>query len=376
MANSNEEPTKTSPKAEDNRLQQDKIAATNPKTVKSTSNSVILTLPIVLAIIALASALYANYSVQQSRQSSIQQTEHLNALLTDLKQQQLDTKNRLTTMTETANQTQSTLQEQVKDLSKNLQLAMQQRLYQKQDWLILKARYYLELAQINAHWSDDQQATIALLQQADALLVSMPDQQLFAVRQAIASEIAKLQTLPKIDVSGLLSQLDAAQTMTANLPIKQPFNNAKTNNEIKSEDKPSSPWREKLKDSMSALEKLVVIRRNDTDIQPLLSPSDETLLRDSIRLSLQEAQLAILQHSPEVYQLSLTRALKDIQSAFDQNAVATQALVKKLQALQQEKLIVTKPVLEESLPLLNKWIESKNSQTMDASAAMEGDKAQ
>ncbi len=94
-------------------------------------------------------------------------------------------------------QTQTNLQNKIQQMNKDLQAALREHFDQKQDWLLLKARYYLELAQINAHWSDDQQVTIALLQQADALLRTIPDQQLFTVRQAIAQEITQLQVLPK-----------------------------------------------------------------------------------------------------------------------------------------------------------------------------------
>lgn len=370
MANSNEVQTKSSSKAADSLLQEDKIAAKNSK-------SFILygpALSMVLAVIALVSALYATYSTFQLRKLSNQQTQNLSTAVDHLQQQQLHINSRLAATTETVKQSQTSLQNHMQDLSKSLQSAIQQYLYQKQDWLLLKARYYLELAQINAHWSDDQQTTITLLQQADALLLTIPDQHLFAVRQAIAKEIAQLKAYPKIDITGLLSQLDATQSVIADLPIKQPFSSNQTSSEKTTEKIAASSWRERLRNSMNVLEKLVVIRRNDKDIQPLVSPLHQTLLRDSIRLNLQAAQWAILQNNPAVYQLSLTQALHDIKRAFDENAVNTQALIKQLQVLQQKKLIATKPVLEASLSLLNQWIESKNSQVINASTT-EGDKA-
>ena len=373
MANSNEEPVKASSNTE-TALPQNKKRLPEAKSPKATNLQ--STLALLIAAIALILALYALYSNQQLGRNNNQQNQDLNALMAELKAQQLEAKESLTTMKERISQTETAWQGRIQELSKNLQNAMQQHLYQKQDWLVLKARYYLELAQINAHWSDDQQATIALLQQADTLLQNISDQRLFKVRQAIAKEIVQLQNLPKIDMPGLLSQLDAIQTVINNLPMRQALNDATSNNETKAGDNTLSPWREKLNNSMNTLEKLVVIRHNDTDIQPLLSPLHQSLSRDLIRLNLQEAQWAILQSNPAVYQLALNQALTTIKRTFDEHAEATQALIKQLEALKQEKLIATKPVLENSLPLLNQWIDSRGSQTINISAPSEGDKSQ
>jgi uroporphyrin-III C-methyltransferase len=368
MANSNEELTK---KPADNTAAPDKIALSKPGKL-SLFPALIFTLS--LATIGLASALYGIYANLQSQQLNNQQVQQLTAHLTNLQEQQQATKKSLTSTTESVSHKQTTLQSNMQDLSKNIQAVMQQHHYQNKDWLLLKARYYLELAQINAHWSNEQQATIALLQQADNLLLSIPDEHLYAVRQAIAKEIAQFKALPKIDLTGLLSQLDAAQSAISDLPVTQPFKPTLANNEKSSEKKPLSAWQEKLHESMNVLAKLVVVRRNDQTIQPALSPLQQSLLREGLRLHLQQAEWAILQANPGVYQLSLTRAINEIKRSFDINAPATQALITQLQDLQQQKLSTTKPVIDESLNLLNQWIAAKVPQK-DNSATKEGEKS-
>ncbi|KTD25499.1 MULTISPECIES: uroporphyrinogen-III C-methyltransferase [Legionella] len=372
MANSNEAQNKSTPKMADKLPQPSKATNKNANSAITSTNKGSF-LAIIVAIIALIGAIYAIYTNKQSNELNELQSQKVNQLFNQLKQQQSDAQNDLEAIKSAANQLQVNLQNQLQTMNTDLQSALQQRLYQKQDWLLLKARYYLELAQINAHWSSDQETTIALLQQADALLRNIPEQQLFAVRQAIAQEIMQLQTLPKIDIAGLLSQLDAAENAVANLPIKKPLNSTQPK---KSNESNASPWRQKLHESMNVLEKLVVIRRNDEDIQPLLSPLHQTLLRDSIRFNLQEAQWALLQNNSKIFQLSLAQALKEINRAFDENAVATQALIKQLQNLQQEKLETITPTLNQSLSLLNQLIESKNTQNTEIPATTEGAKTQ
>lgn len=367
MASSNEEQIKSS-KPADKLPQPGKATIKHSTATVSPSKSFLWWLPGLTIVIAIVALIVALYDIYANKQSYVQSTQHLNLAIDQLKQQQSATQNGLDTIRAASNQSQSSTQNQVQVIKNDLRSVMQQRLYQKQDWLLLKARHYLELAQINAHWSDDQQTTIALLQQADNLVRTISDQQLFKVRQAIAQEIAQLQALPKIDTAGLLSQLDAAENTIANLPIKHPLQRAPINNVN------NDSWRQKLRDSMNVLEKLVVVRHNDEDIQPLLSPLHQTLERDSIRINLQEAEWALLQNNPKIYQLSIAQALNEINRAFDENATITQALIKQLQGLQQEKLETVKPTIDQSLLLLNQLIESKNAE--DPSALKEGDKTQ
>ena len=113
---------------------------------------------------------------------------------------------------------------------------------------------------------------------------------------------------------------------------------------------------------------MVIIRHRDEDINPLPSPAYEAMLREEIRLNLQEAQWAVLQNNEALYQFLLTQAIKQINRSFAPDE--TQALLKQLQTLQQIHLIQPKPILEQSLPLLNQFIETKDKQ---GPAAAKGD---
>ena len=316
---------------------------------------------VLVVLIAMGSACYALYSNMLLRKGTTQQ---VNALLTQinlLRQQQIDTKAQVNTTIQATKESQDKLN----SMDNRLQSALQQRLYQSKDWLLLKARYYLELAQINAHWSDNLQTTTALLQQADALLSDIHDQRLFIIRQTIAKEIAQLQTMPTLDLAGLLSQLDAAQSMITDLPLKASVTPTplEKNTPTTTKTSTTSAWRKSLNESVSVLEKLIVVRHHDEEILPLPSPAYESMLREGFRLNLQEAQWAVLQNKEVVYQFSLAQAIKNINRSFEPNNSLTKTLIKQLQALQKIHLPHQKPILEQSLPLLNQLIESKDVQT-------------
>lgn len=353
MANSNE-----AANAESSQLPESKAKPSSSK--KTSVGFSFFCLPTVTLFIALFALLFAIYATYQSWQLN-QQKQTLTTAIDALGQRQQEVGKNLDKVRQFFDGAQVRLQKRMDKLNTHINAALQQRLYQKQDWVLLKARYYLELAQINAQWSDNQGTTAALLQEADHLLQGIPDQGLYQVRQAIAREIALIEALPRVDIAGIMSKLDAAQTIVSQLPISQSIKSPNVaqvaNNDVQTT---PSAWRTRLRESLNLLEKLVVVRHDTSDIKPILSPLHQALLRESIRMNLQEAQWAVLQNNPNVFEQSLNQALTDITRTFEKSAPPTQSLVKELQALQQITLNPSKPVISESLPLLNQLIESKN----------------
>lgn len=363
MANSNEETKKTAEIKPEVKVN----SAAKPKSFMAVGAAII-------ALGALATSIYT-LSLNQQLQNQLTDKDHqLTTQLEKLDQKQENSQNqidkKIAAKTNTIEKTRLALEAKFDALNKQLQNAMNQRLYQTQNWQLLKARYYLELAQINAHWSKSFGATIAMLQQADQLLQQVNDPKIFDIRQAIVKDIAQLQALPKIDIAGLLSQLDAAQNSLNNLTIL-----GESKAEIISPEATQgnlSVWRLRLQDSMNLLSKLVVIRRNDEDIKPLLSPAFEAILKENIHLNLQEAQWAVLNRNPQVYQLVLTQALTTLKKNFNVGAPNTGALIKTLTKLQQVQLTQVKPEIGAALPLLNQLINTKEPDANQPSTTEQG----
>ncbi len=333
----------------DTQIPEKKPASTRPHVMSSRTGTLILSILIIITSMA-----YITYTLGYKIQ-------RLSAETHALKQQQINTENQLASTIEMLSSTQTDLTDKLIMLNKNLTSALQERGYQNNDWQLLKARYYLELAEINAHWSENTQTTIALFQQADPLLINLHEPQLLAVRQAIAQEIAQVQAAPILDITGLLTQLDAAQHMVATLTPKNPFSLTKANPTPTTEIKSPSTWHEHLQASLRMLEKLVIIRHHGEAIQPQLTPAYEVILRENIRLSLQQAQWAVLQKNQAVYDLSLKQAIDKINQTFDPNILASQTLIKQLDDLQQKKLNAPKMAQGDALLLLNQVIDGKQS---------------
>ncbi|HAU1515991.1 TPA: uroporphyrinogen-III C-methyltransferase [Legionella pneumophila] len=360
MANSNEEQKKTiqpqqPPKVEPDINQQMKASFFGSKYL-----SLIISVTSLLAFLAIIVSIYSIQLEKQFQNHQLVENKNLTDELGRIKAEQNTVQKLLDNNANHLQQIQSDLTSKMDSLNKELQTAMKQKLYQNNDWLLLKARYYLELAQINVHWSDNFNTSVALLQQADALLKGMNIPKIFTIRQIIAKEIAQLKSISVVDITGILSQLDAAQAAINNLSIQSVVDQQEVLNHItKSEESGKTGWRNRLQDSVNFLEKLVVIRRHNENIQPLISPLYESAIKENIRLNLQEAQWAILNNNPAVYQFALNQAIANLKRVFNESSQNTDALIKQLSTLQNVKLTQEKPVVGQAIPLINQMIDNK-----------------
>ncbi|HAT1883938.1 TPA: uroporphyrinogen-III C-methyltransferase [Legionella pneumophila] len=360
MANSNEEQkkiiqTQQTAEVEPNINQQARAPFFSSKYL-----SLIISLTLLLAVLAIIASIYSIQLEKQFQNHQLIENKKLTEELGRIKAEQNTVQKLIDNNANNLQQIQSDLTNKMDSLNKELQTAMKQKLYQNNDWLLLKARYYLELAQMNVHWSDNFNTSVALLQQADDLLKGMSIPKIFIIRQTIAKEIAQLKSISVVDITGILSQLDAAQTAINNLSIQSVVDQQEALNPVPtSGESGKTGWRSRLQDSVNFLEKLVVIRRHNENIQPLISPLYESAIKENIRLNLQEAQWAILNNNPTIYQLALNQAITNLKRAFNESSHNTAVLIKQLSTLQNVKLTQEKPVVGQAIPLINQMIDNK-----------------
>lgn len=305
---------------------------------------------ILLVIASLLLAVNANYQWWKSKQRQNLQKLTLVGHIENLQQQLHEHKD-----------VEKALKNRLEKLGQSLQSAVAERSYQQQDWSLLKARFYLELAHINNHWTSDNQVTLVLLRQADAVLQTLNGEPLLAIRQALAKEIAQTETQPSLDVAGILSQLDALQMLITELPLANTLTPANTGN-TEGKDQALPAWRQQLQKSLNQLQSLVVVTRYDDKNDPMLSLRNQALLRDHIAMNLQEAQWAVLHQNAKLFQQSLQQALQTLSRAFDKSSESYKSLVQQLETLEQIKFHTESMPENETLQLLNQWIEANKGE--------------
>ena len=247
------------------------------------------------------------------------------------------------------------------------------------DWLMAEAEYLLRLANQRLHMEKDYLGSLAILQAADEVLAETKDVAVYPVRKAVAEEIIGLQSVANIDSQGIYLQLEALITQLEKLDDRLFFDDAPLlNDPLKAEEEPAAPvWYE---EALKTLKEHFVIRRLDHKVKPLPAPDQIYYLKQNLRLMLEQAELALLEKNQDIYQQSLSKAEQWVQDYFLGKDPVTQAMLKNLDDLQDEKIDPSLPDISESLRVLRNLLESiykRGGQTNDVGslAANDGEPA-
>lgn len=325
-----------------------KPTQTSPAIKKSARKNTSWLIACVAVLIALAS-LYMSW---QQRQNIKQATTAFDATLIMLTEQQSSNAARLAAHSANAEISQANWQEKLDSINNILQTTRQEYANLSDDWRLLKARHLLELAVLNAHWSTDKDATVAMLREADAILAPMHNPKLLSVREGLAQDITEQLSDPTVDATALLTRLDAIQAKTWELPIKPlslETTDALSPNTPKETTAPSS----RIASLTNFLKNLVIIHHNSDRLEPKPTLAYETMLRATVRLNLQEAQWAILERNDAIYHLALTQAINNLEHMLLSEATDIQALLGQLKQLNEKKLRTDLTMPEAGLKALN-----------------------
>lgn len=226
------------------------------------------------------------------------------------------------------------------------------------DWRLAEAQYLLRLANQRVLMEQRPEGALTLLRSADKVLAALDDVSLYALRQALAQDIAKLEAVPKLDVEGTYLRLAALINQTADLPTLSLEQQRQLPDMLK-EITPAAVDETLQQDiqsafsrAISSLESLVVIQQHDRPVEPLLSPEQGHYLRQNLQLMLEQAQLALLRQQQEIYKTSLTRSSELLARYFDPNNSTTVALTEALAQLVTLQVAPTIPDISGSLDKL------------------------
>ena len=239
----------------------------------------------------------------------------------------------------------------------------------ERDWLHAEAAYLLRLANQRLQLERDVEGAAALLRTADARLEEADNPALVPVRRAIAEELAALQTVPKVDRTGLYLALNAQQEQIAGLPLAQDIEQFTADTTI--EEAPSGAWQEQLARVGEELKELVTVRHHDQALEALITPEQESYLRQSLRLVLEQSQLALLKEETGLYEASLDKAITLLEGYYDVDDESVQSVIARLGELKGKSIRPELPDISASQQALARFIE----QRFEAGASGQGDNA-
>ncbi|AAO91564.2 uroporphyrinogen-III C-methyltransferase [Coxiella burnetii] len=252
-------------------------------------------------------------------------------------------------------QSQAELQAAIATNRKNIDQLTHEVTHPSAEQTVAEIAYLVQLAHLHLTIENNTLAAIQILKMVRQQLQPVSSDALTPLKQAVDQDITALSAVPQIDFIELSERLDHLKTEIAALSM-QPHRSAPESPTTSTPE--SKTWWEKIKHSFSkALNNLFVIRRVDHPTSPLTEPGQTLFLKENLQLQLVQAQWALLNREPKVYQGSLNRAVQWL-SNYDHNQPEADNIIKKIQAL---AVINIKP----QTPQLQSWSIVKTLLTQD-----------
>lgn len=234
----------------------------------------------------------------------------------------------------------------------------------REGWRLAEVEYLLRLANQRLLMTADVTGAKSLLTSADAILLELDDYSLYLVREALAEDLAVLRSVPDFDQEGLYLRLKALSTQVYDLPLLQEDIHQRTLTSKKDSTKADEPvtetpvdgWQgialnmlQQTWDSFASLFRFTPERKQP--INALLTTEEDVLIRQNLRLLLEQAKLALLAREQIVYSSSLQQARGWIQDYFSLSGEPSRAMTEEIDTL--SKLNVS-PIL----PNINRALEA------------------
>lgn len=228
----------------------------------------------------------------------------------------------------------------------------------RQDWLLAEAQYLLRLANQRLIMADDVVAAKALLGSADSILKELDEVSLYDVRAAVAADLAAVRAVPRRDVQGMYLALAALIEQADKLVIFQMPEKAQR--ELV---EPAEDWQGRLQQGYEAallkLSDYIIIRRRDVPIEALMDPQWEGLVRQNLRMLLEQAQVALLSGNELLFRESLERARHWLSEFFVSDEAAAKALAEEISVLQEARVAVAMPDISRSLEAVDTALKQR-----------------
>jgi uroporphyrin-III C-methyltransferase len=192
------------------------------------------------------------------------------------------------------------------------------------------------------------QNALAAVQAADTRLQRLNRPQFTGLRRALAKDIDKLKAQPVVDVTGMSLRLDQLIAGVDKFPFALDERIAAPKSDATAA-KDENRWIKVASDFWTDIKGLVRIERMQQNLPPLLPPSQQFFVRESVLLRLLTARQALLARDDASFHADLRAAEDMLKRYFDQRPKPTQVALTVLKQLQTTTLSAETPDLSVSL---------------------------
>jgi uroporphyrin-3 C-methyltransferase len=314
----------------------------------------------VALIIAIITAAYGYWYLQQQNQQLNQELAAIKSSITSnnqqLSQSVNDASKDLTAQTsEMVSRVEVTQTQQQQSIEALQSAVTDVKGRRPNDWLLAEADYLVNLASSKLHLEHDVVTATHLMESADQRIAALNDPSLTELRQHINDDLTELRSTPVYDKDGLVLKLISLQKTIDALPLANAVVPEAEEVAIKEVSSDITDWQDNLMSSLKAFsDQFITYRVRDGSAVPLLSPQQHFYLRENAKAKLETAIRGVYQEQDELYRTSIDTVLEWSAVYFAQDDAKVQSFQKQVKALLDQDISIeypsklsTQPILEE-----------------------------
>ena len=230
-------------------------------------------------------------------------------------------------------------------------------------WLRAEVLWLLRMAERNLALGGDPELSMEALRQADERLRGLGDPELLPVREALAEEMAELEAVAWADIDGMVLRLAKLAQQTQEWPLQRSehpqsrlgLHGTGPESEPEAEGAEDAPPWQRMMDNLTEVARgLVVVRRHDETLSPLLPPEQAYFKRLNAALQLDALRVALLRQDAPLFSAQLTLTGDWIARYFDTDDEAVAAALLSLRQWQETDIDPPRPELGQALRRLQR----------------------
>jgi len=228
------------------------------------------------------------------------------------------------------------------------------------DWMWTEAEYLLRLANQKLQLEGDGDSALLILSAVDEMLRDSGDISVLGVRDMLGSEILALRNMDYVDVSGLYMRINNLAPLIDQLSLREAMVDNYNAQLANSRDEIAQSDAGVVDKAFAMLQSIFVWQDWDVEPEALLPPPQEAVLKQNLRLMLEQAQLSLLMAEPQVYADSLAKGVQWADRYFAIDTGAGRTLKEELESLASAKITANRPNISGSLELLRQVDAGRN----------------
>ncbi|REL31359.1 uroporphyrinogen-III C-methyltransferase [Thalassotalea euphylliae] len=241
---------------------------------------------------------------------------------------------------------------------KALTLSLQQT--KNTPWQLKEAEYLIRVASRSLWLEQDAQLATRLLNEADDKLKATKNPEFLPVRKLISQDIAALNLLPELATDDVILTLMGLAEQVNRLPIAMAHLPTPTEAEPDLElSDDIADYKENLAKTWQKIANyFFTVKRRASNVEALLSPEQQNILRQNLILKLQLAQWAVSQHKKALYQESLVKVNAWLSEYFDTDSPEVTGFIDTVTSMNNQVISLSLPSKLESYTAISRLVQS------------------